>query len=318
MFVTASKRAAHLLTVLFLVSLGTFMLVQLVPGDPAIEVLGPNSTPDEYSRVRQEMGLDKPLPERFGSWLGDVVQGDLGKNLVPPVEDVSARLGRAFPVNLELAFMAIVMALAVSIPLALWSAYRAGSRIDRFLSASMFGLISVPAFVAGLLLLLVFAVNWRLFPYGQWARPSEEGWAANLHHAFLPALTLALTEIAVFTRLLRGDMISTLREDYILAAKAKGMPTRHILTREALRPSSFSLLTLAGVSLARLIGGTVIVEQVFALPGLGRTIIDAATKHDYKLVQGGVLLIAVTYIVINLVVDLSYGLLDPRIRRGHS
>jgi peptide/nickel transport system permease protein len=214
--------------------------------------------------------------------------------------------------------MAIAMALTVSIPLAIWSAYRAGSRFDRFMSATMFGLISVPAFVAGLLLLLVLAVYWRVFPYGQWSRPSEAGWATNLHHAFLPALTLALNEIAVFTRLLRGDMISTLRGDFILAAKAKGMPTRHILVREALRPSSFSLVTLAGVSLGRLIGGTVIVEQVFALPGLGRTIVDAATKNDYKLVQGGVLVIAAGYIIINLVVDILYGLLDPRIRRGRA
>jgi peptide/nickel transport system permease protein len=162
----------------------------------------------------------------------------------------------------------------------------------------------------------MFAINWRLFPLGQWARPTEKGWITNLKYAFLPALTLALNEAAVFTRLLRSDMIATLQEDYILAAKAKGMPTRHILLREALRPSSFSLITLAGVSLGRLIGGTVIVEGVFALPGVGRTVIDAATKSDYKLVQGGVLIIAVIYILLNLFVDLMYSYLDPRIRRG--
>jgi peptide/nickel transport system permease protein len=231
---------------------------------------------------------------------------------------VSARLSRAIPVNLELAVLALVMALAVSIPLAILSAHRAGSRFDRIVSASVFGLVSVPNFVIGLVLLLIFAVHWRLLPYGQWVRVSDGGWAENLKHAFLPALTLALGEIAIFTRLLRGDMISTLREDFVLAARAKGMPTRHILVREALRPSSFSILTLAGVTLGRLIGGTVVVEQVFALPGLGRTIIDAATKNDYKLVQGGVLVIALAYTLINVLVDITYSLLDPRIRRGQA
>jgi peptide/nickel transport system permease protein len=302
--------------VLFLVSLGTFFLVDLVPGDPAIQVLGTNSTQEEYQRIREEMGLNEPLAQRYVDWLSDALHGDLGRNLVPPVEEVTTRLARAFPVNIELAALALGMAFIISIPLAMYSAYRVGSRFDRMVSATMFGLISVPSFLAGILLLLIFAINWRIFPLGQWARPTEKGWITNLKYAFLPALTLALNEAAVFTRLLRSDMIATLQEDYILAAKAKGMPTRHILVREALRPSSFSLITLAGVSLGRLIGGTVIVEGVFALPGVGRTVIDAATKSDYKLVQGGVLIIAVIYILLNLFVDLMYSYLDPRIRRG--
>lgn len=224
MLKTVAKRATMALTVLLLVSIGTFLLVELVPGDPALEVLGPNSSAEDYSRVRLEMGLDEPVAERFVTWLGDAIRGDLGKNLVPPVENVSDRLGRAVPVNVELAAIAIVLALLISIPLAMWSAYRAGSRFDRVVTASMFGIISVPGFVAGLLLLLVFAVYWRVFPFGQWARPTQDGWAENLKHAFLPALTLSLNEIAVFTRVLRGDMIATLREDYILAARAKACP----------------------------------------------------------------------------------------------
>ncbi|MEN9507255.1 MAG: hypothetical protein RI958_3181 [Actinomycetota bacterium] len=313
-----AQRVGTIVTVMFLVTIATFMLIELVPGDPAFAVLGPNGTAEEYARIRDEMGLDQPVVVRYFDWLGDTLSGDLGQNLVPPVESVSARLSRAIPVNLELAVLALVMALAVSIPLAILSAHRAGSRFDRIVSASVFGLVSVPNFVIGLVLLLIFAVHWRLLPYGQWVRVSDGGWAENLKHAFLPALTLALGEIAIFTRLLRGDMISTLREDFVLAARAKGMPTRHILVREALRPSSFSILTLAGVTLGRLIGGTVVVEQVFALPGLGRTIIDAATKNDYKLVQGGVLVIALAYTLINVLVDITYSLLDPRIRRGQA
>jgi peptide/nickel transport system permease protein len=313
---TIATRLLLLIPVVILVSFGTFILVDLVPGDPAVQVLGPNSTGEEYEQVREEMGLNDPLLVRYWDWATDALQGDLGRNLVPPSQSVSTVLWKAFPVNLELAALALGMALVVSIPLAMWSAYRAGGRFDRIVSGSMFGLISVPAFLGGIILLLIFAINWRIFPLGQWARPSDEGWATNLRHAFLPALTLALTEIAVFTRLLRSDMMATLQEDYILAAKAKGMPTAHILLREAFRPSSFSLLTLAGVSLGRLIGGTVIVETLFTLPGVGRQVVNGATNSDYTVVQGGVLVLAVLYLLLNLVVDLLYAYLDPRIRRG--
>jgi peptide/nickel transport system permease protein len=306
-----------LVPVLFLVSVGTFLLVELVPGDPATQVLGPNSTPEDYERVRETMGLNEPLVERYGAWVSDaVVHQDLGENLVPPIEPVTDRLQRAFAVNLELALLALVMALVVAIPVGVVSAYKAGSTFDRLATTSAFGIVSVPNFLLGIVLILVVGVNWKLFPVGQWARPSEEGWATNLHHAFLPAFTLALGEMAVFSRLIRNDMIATLQEDYILAAKAKGMPTRHILLREALRPSSFSLVTLAGVSLGRLIGGTVIVEALFSLPGVGQVIVDGALSSDFTVVQGGVLAVAVLYVLLNLAVDLLYFFLDPRIRRS--
>jgi peptide/nickel transport system permease protein len=306
-----------LVPVLFVVSVGIFLLVELVPGDPATQVLGPNSTPEEYERVRETMGLDDPLVERYGDWVTDaVLHQDLGDNVVPPIEPVTDRLQRAFAVNLELALLALVIALVVAIPVGVVSAYKAGGRFDRLATASTFGIVSVPSFLAGIVLILVVGVNWKLFPIGQWARPSEKGWATNLHHAFLPAFTLALGEMAVFSRLIRNDMVATLQEDYILAAKAKGMPTRHILLREALRPSSFSLVTLAGVSLGRLIGGTVIVEALFSLPGVGRVIVDGALSSDFTLVQGGVLVIAVLYVLLNLAVDLLYSFLDPRIRRS--
>jgi peptide/nickel transport system permease protein len=304
--------------VLLLVSVATFFLVELVPGDPAIQVLGPNGTAEDYVRIRASMGLDKPVVERYLNWLGNAVHGDLGRSLVPPIEPVKTRVARGLPINLELATIAMLISFVVSMPLALWSAYRAGSRFDRLVSATMFGLISIPSFLAGILLLLIFAINWRMFPVGQWVRPTDKGWPSNIKHALLPAITLSLNEIAVYTRLLRSDMISTLHEDYILAARAKGMPTRHILVREALRPSSFSLVTLAGISLGRLIGGTVIVEGVFSLPGVGRTIVDGATKSDFTLVQGGVLTIAIIYIFLSLVVDIVYGYLDPRVRRGRA
>jgi peptide/nickel transport system permease protein len=315
---TVLTRLALLVPVLFLVSVGTFGLLSLGPGDPAVRLLGDSGTTADYARIRDEMGLDRPPVQRYGEWLVGVLHGDLGRNLVPPIENVSDRLLRAFPVNIELALLAIVLALVIAVPLAMWSAYRAGSRVDRWISAGTIGVISVPTFLLGLVLLLALAINTRIFPLGQWARPSEAGWGDNLWHAFLPALTLALAEAPVFARLLRGDLVSTLQEDFILAARAKGMPTWHIMLREALRPSSFSLITLAGVSVGRLLGGTILVESVFSLPGVGRVVIDAARNGDYKLVQGGVLLIAVVYLLLNLVVDLLYGYLDPRIRRRHA
>ena len=311
------SRLLLLVPVLFLVTVGTFLLVELVPGDPAIQVLGPNSTQEDYERVREEMGLNESLPRRYVDWLSDaVLSGDLGNNLVPPIEPVSERLARAFPINLEIAFLALAMSFAVAIPLGVLSAFRQGSRFDRVTTTTMFGLISVPNFLAGILLILILAINWHVFPIGQWARPSDEGWVANLQHAFLPALTLALGEIAVFTRLLRSDMIATLQEDYILSARAKGMSTQHILFRQALRPSSFSLITLSGVNLGRLIGGTLVVETIFNLPGVGRLIIDSIFQEDYPMVQGAVLFVAAAYVIINLAVDLSYAYIDPRIRRG--
>ncbi|MEO8693784.1 MAG: ABC transporter permease [Acidimicrobiales bacterium] len=309
-------RLLLIVPVLFLVSLGTFQLITLVPGNPEVEILGSNASAEDYVRVRSELGLDKPWAERYFSWLGDAVRGDLGKNVLPPVESVKAKLMRAFPVSLELAGLAIGLALLISIPSAMVAAYRPGGAFDRTISSTAFAFISVPSFLLGILLKLAFALNWQLLPDSLWVRITEGGLIENLKHAVLPVLSIALVEVAVFTRLLRNDLMATLQDDFILAARAKGMTPRHIMTREALRPSSFSLITLAGVSLGRLIGGTVIVEQLFGLPGVGAVVVAAAGKKDYPLVQGGVLIIACAYVLINVLIDISYALLDPRIRRG--
>ncbi len=312
-----------LIPVLLIVSFGTFMLVDLVPGDPAQQVLGPNSTAEEYASIRLELGLDTPLVERFVDWGKDVLfRGDLGKNLINPRVEVADTLKRSFPVNLQLSLMAVALAMLLAVPAAMASAYFVGRRLDRTLSVTAFGMISVPPFLSGLLLILVFALTLGWLPDSQWTRLTIDGsWTNlnlvnNLKTAALPVITIAINEIAVFLRLLRGDLIGTLQEDFVLAAKAKGMPIRHVLFREALRPSSFSLITLAGVSVGRVIGGTVIVERIFSIPGVGQQVVSAATKSDYPIVQGGVLVLAVFYVGINMFIDLMYGFLDPRIRRG--
>lgn len=310
------KRLGELVIVLLIVSFGTFMLVSLMPGDPAVSILGEGRAPEEYAQVRADLGLNDPVFERYLNWLGDALSGNLGTSIVPPFVDVTERIQAALPVSVELAVLGMGMALLFSIPLAMISAYRAGGRLDRAISAGTFGILSVPSFLAGLLIIMVFANQLGWFPRAEWSRLSE-GIGQNLYHAFLPALTIALAETAMFTRILRNDLIGTLNEDFILAAKAKGMGTMHILFSDALRPSSFSLVTLMGISLGRLIGSTIIVEYLFALPGMGSLVIGAASKGDFVMVQGAVLVIAVIYVVVNAVIDISYGYLDPRIRRAH-
>jgi peptide/nickel transport system permease protein len=312
-----SLRLLELLAVLLLVSFGVFMLLSLVSGDPAIAVLGEGHTKAEYAALRHEMGLDGPLLSRYFDWLGGVLTGDFGNSLLPPQTSVLERLGGAIPVSLELALLGLAMALVVAIPLAMWSAYHEGGRIDRTISAVMFGLLSMPSFLVGLLLIAVLANGLGLFPRAEWVRLSES-LGGNLQHAFLPALTIALMEMALFTRILRNDLVTTLKEDFILSARAKGMPPLHIMFSDALRPSSFSLVTLLGLSIGRLIGSTVIVEYLFALPGVGRLVIESATQGNYPMVQGAVLLIALVYVVVNAFIDLSYGYLDPRTRHARA
>lgn len=300
--------------VLLLVSFGVFLLLSLVPGDPAVAVLGEGRQPEEYAALREQMGLDDPLLARYFDWLGGVLTGDLGTSLVPPTVPVLDRILAALPVSLELAFLGIAMALALAVPLAMWSAYHEGGRIDRVISATSFGLLSIPSFLLGLLLIAVLVNSLGWFPRSEWVRLTDSV-PGNLHHAFLPALTIAVMEMAMFTRILRNDLVTTLNEDFILAARAKGMPPVRIMVSDALRPSSFSLITILGLSIGRLVGSTVIVEYLFALPGMGQLIIDAALQGNFPIVQGAVLLIAVIYVVSNQLIDLSYGRLDPRTRR---
>lgn len=310
-------RIGELFAVLLLVSFGVFMMVSLMPGDPAVAILGEGHTPEEYAAKRAELGLDGNVFARYLTWLGDAVRGDLGRSLVPPENDVIDRVLSALPVSVELAGLGLVMALLLAIPLAMWSASHEGGLVDRAIGASMFAILSVPSFLGGLLLIAIFANGLGWFPRAQWVRFADSP-LDNLYHAFLPAFTIALMELALFTRVLRNDLLVTLHEDYILAARAKGMPPIRILVRDALRPSSFSLVTLLGISLGRLIGSTVIVEYLFALPGMGSLVIKSANQGDFPMVQGAVLLIAVIYVVINAGIDLSYGYLDPRTRRAHA
>lgn len=310
-------KVLELVGVLLIASMGVFSLVVLLPGDPAVDILGGGRSPAEYAELRTELGLDQSLVTRYLDWLGGVLTGDLGRSVVPPQSDVTDRVLSALPVSFEIAALGLLIALLIAVPLAMWSAYRENSAADRIIGAGTFGVLSVPSFLAGLLLIMLLVNSAGWFPRSEWIRLGDGDLLGNLHHAFLPALTVALAELAMFTRVLRGDLIVTLREDYILAARAKGMHPLRILFTDALRPSSFSLVTLLGLSLGRLIGSTVVVEYLFGLPGMGTVVVNAAGQGDYPMVQGAVLTIAVIYVVINAGIDFSYGYLDPRTRRVH-
>lgn len=308
------RKLGELIAVLFLVSFGVFLLVALLPGDPAAAILGPGHPPEDYAALRQELGLDLPLWQRYGEWLGSALQGDLGKSIVPPYPEVMTRITQALPVSLELAILGILIALLISVPLSLISAAQENGVSDRAISAGMFGLLSVPSFLLGLLLILAVTEHLGLLPRSQWVRITADP-AGNLYHAILPAIVIALPEAALFTRILRNDLVRTLREDYVLAARAKGMSPRRVMVNEALRPSSFSIVTVLGISLGALIGSTVIVEYLFSLPGMGTLVVTAASEGDFPMVQGAALVIATMFVLINAAIDLAYGYLDPRTRR---
>jgi len=308
-----ARKLPWLLGTLFAVSFFTFMLVSLLPGDPAVMILGAGGvSPEAIAQLRLELGLDRPLVIRYFDWLGSALSGDLGRSPMTGQSVTDAILSR-LPVTIQLGVMAIVIALALAIPLAMVSAYFAGSRLDRSISGVGFALMSVPGFMMAIFLILIFAVGLGWFPATGWVSLTDSP-AANLRSALLPALSLAMIELALYMRLLRTDLIDTLQQDYITLARAKGLPNWLILTRHALRPSSFSLMTVVGLQLGGVISGAIIVEEIFALPGVGRLLYQSILQRDLLMVQGIVLFIATAYVVVNFLVDLCYSLLDPRVR----
>lgn len=305
-------RVVHVVIVLLIVSFGVSLLVEVAPGDPATAILGENATPEQLEVVRERLGLDQSITSRYLDWASGVMRGDLGQSIrtnEPVMDAVIARL----PVTIQLAVMAQLMALLVCFPLSVFMARRAGRRVDRLTDQGLAVLIATPTFVLGLVLVYLLGVRWQVFPVAGWV-PITQDLRGNLHHAFLPAFVLCLAEIATYTRMLRGDLVATLDEDFVRAARARGIPMRRVMFSHALRPSMFTFVTLSGLSFARLMGGSVIVESIFALPGLGSYIAESVGFGDIPVVQGVTVLIAATFLVTNMLVDASYGWIDPRVR----
>ena len=310
------RKVVYLILVVVGVTFLTYNMLSLLPGDTADAVCGISCDDAARQQVRDQLGLDKPPVLRYVTWAGNAVKGDLGQS-ARSKQSVTEALGQRLPVTIELLIYAEFIALVVAIPAGLLAAARQGGIFDRGSTATAFFLLSIPPFVLGLVLSLVFAVNLKWFPATGYT-PLTESVPQNLRSFFLPSLTIAVAELAVYMRLLRSDLISTLQEDYITMAKAKGLPPSKIMLKHAFRPSTFSLITIGGLNVGRLIGGTIIVEVMFALNGLGKYLIDGILGRDYIPVLGAVLVVAVGYVLINFAVDMLYAVLDPRIRHARA
>jgi peptide/nickel transport system permease protein len=311
-----ARRLLYLVPVLLAVSLLTFLIASLLPGDLAYVILGDQATPDKVEALRHDMGLDQPVLVRYVGWLWHILQGDFGRSFRTG-QTVLQAVAERLPVSLELMILAELTGLLIGVPLAIACAAESGSAFDRFMTSSAFGMLSVPTFLSAILLIYLFAVELHLLPATGYV-PFTEDPIANLRFMVLPALTLALAEWPGIMRVLRSDMIATLQEDYIALAKAKGLTPRRILFVHALKPSSLTLVTITGINIGRLIGGALIVETIFALPGIGRLLVGAIYTRDLIILQGVVLLVASGFVIMNFVVDMLYAVLDPRIRHGHA
>ena len=285
-----ARRLLYLVPVLVAVSLLTFLIASLLPGDLAYVILGDQATPEKVAALRHDMGLDQPIWWRYLSWLGHILEGDFGRSFRTG-QTVLQAVAERLPVSLELMFFAELAGLAIGVPVAIACAVRSGSAFDRFMTGSAFGMLSVPTFLSAILLIYLFAVELRWLPATGYV-PFAEDPVANLRFMVLPALTLALAEWPGIMRVLRSDMIATLQEDYIALAKAKGLKASRILFVHALKPSSLTLITITGINIGRLIGGALIVETIFALPGIGRLLVGAIYTRDLIILQGVVLFVA--------------------------
>jgi peptide/nickel transport system permease protein len=311
-----ARRLLYLVPVLLAVSLLTFLIASLLPGDLAYVILGDQATPEKVEALRHDMGLDQPIWWRYASWLGHVLQGDFGRSFRTG-QTVLQVISERLPVSLELMLLSEVVGLAIGVPVAIACAVKSGGPLDRFMSGSAFGMLSVPTFLSAILLIYLFAVELRWLPATGYV-PFGEDMIGNLRFFVLPALTLALAEWPGIMRVLRSDMIATLQEDYIALAKAKGLKASRILFVHALKPSSLTLVTVTGINIGRLIGGALIVETIFALPGIGRLLVSALYTRDLIILQGVVLFVAGGFVLMNFIVDMLYAVLDPRIRHGHA
>jgi peptide/nickel transport system permease protein len=295
-----------------LVGVFAFLLIHMVPGDPAMVMLGSDATPQQLEMMRKEMGLDQPLITQFMLWAGKAVRGDLGRSYFLNMSVTQAILQR-FPATLELSVLALVLAVLIGVPLGIAAAVRQNTVYDQILmSVSLVG-VSFPSFWIGLLLMLVFSVQFGIFPTGGYVALNEGFWPW-LHRLILPALALGFQQSALIARMTRSSMLEVLRQDYVRTAKAKGMKSRTVIMKHALRNCLTTVVTVIGTSFSTLMGGAMVVETVFTYPGVGRLVVMAVQRRDYPLVQGTLMFIALVCVLVNLLVDISYSAIDPRIR----
>jgi peptide/nickel transport system permease protein len=313
-----AKRAGRLVLVILAVTFLSTTFLSLLPGDAAAVKCGGGCTAERYEQIREDMGLNKSILGRYVSWLTKALPPDvdLGRSDINN-EAVTTALTQRLPVTLELLVFSQFIALSLAIPIGVLSSRRPNGIFDKATTAVGFLFLAVPPFVLGLVLMTIFAVKLRWVPATGYTALTENP-LENVRSLVLPSFALAVGEIAVFSRLLRTDLMATLQEDYIMMAKAKGLTSRRIMWRHAFRPSLFSLVTVLGLRMGALIGGALILEGVFVINGLGRYAITAISNRDYIPLQGAIVLIATGYVLINFTVDLVYALIDPRIRHARA
>jgi peptide/nickel transport system permease protein len=307
------RRILQLVVVTFIISVLIFLLVHLLPGDPSITILGPNDTPHNRAVLFKQLGLNKPLIQQYFTWLGSVFHGNLGQSYLNH-ESVTHIISTGWPIDLELIVISQIIAFAVAIPLALITSRRPNRPLDNVATTGTFGMLALPPFVIAPIMVAVFAVGLHWFPATGYV-PLTQDLGTNLRDMILPSLAITAGSIAVYYRLFRSDLISTLQEDFITMARSKGLSSQRIMWRHAFRPSSFSLLAAAGVNIGALIAGTFIVEYLFALDGLGYSLVVAVNQRDYLVVQGITLVVAVAYVVVQFLIDFIFTVVDPRVTR---
>lgn len=306
------KRILATIPVMAVVAIFVFSLLRLTPGDPAAVIAGDYASPQDVERIRQKLGLDKPVHIQFGIWIGHLLQGDLGTSIFSGMP-VTTLIAQRLEPTLALTVFTMLIAIVTAIPLGVVAAWKAGTWIDR--GVMLFAVLgfSLPVFWLGFLLIYTFAINLAALPVQGYVTISQ-GFRPFLRHLVLPGMTLGLVYMALIARMTRASMLEVLQEDYIRTAHAKGARPGVVLLRHALKNASLPVVTIIGVGFALLIGGVVVTESVFAIPGLGRLTVDAILHRDYPVIQGVILVVSAAYVCINLFVDLSYVVLDPRIR----
>lgn len=306
------RRLLSTVVVMAIVAIFVFLLLHLSPGDPAAIIAGDNATSEQIDAIRQKLGLDDPLPVQFIRWVSHVVQGDLGISIFSN-EPVLKLVGQRLEPTVSLALTTLLVAVTLAVTFGVIAAWKAGTWVDRLLMVISVVGFSVPVFVVGYLLIYLFAIELRWLPVQGYTPIAEGlgGWARNL---VLPSVALGLAYVALIARITRASMLDVLSEDYIRTAKAKGVANNSMLLKHALKNAGVPIVTVIGIGVALLISGVVITETVFNIPGIGRLVVDAIAKRDYPIIQGVILIFSGVYVLVNLLVDLSYTLIDPRIR----
>jgi len=306
------KRILAVIPVLGIVAVIVFLLLHLSPGDPAALIAGDTASSDDVERVRQLLGLNRPLHEQFFSWLWRLLQGDMGVSVFTGLP-VAKMIGQRIEPTLWLTFLTITFAVAFAVPIGIIAAWKAGTWIDRALMALAVLSFSLPVFLIGYLLIFGFSIKLAWLPV-QGFRSISEGFVPFITHLTLPAVSGGLVYMALIARMTRTTMLEVLGEDYIRTARARGVGNQRLLLHHALKNAAVPIVTTIGLGIALLLGGVIITESVFAIPGIGRLTVDSVLRHDYPVIQGIVLVVAAVYVFINLAIDLLYTVLDPRIR----